>query len=236
MVHPPFLLMPLMKDLRPAVSFPPPTPLYFTATNRMFITLFLIFPSTVPAAFIPSNTPFPNTLHCISFLSIPSSHLCFTFQPQSVWFASNEHTGTILTPTRRATSSEPAVDDNLPWGCPFPQPNTPFLLAPIRAEQKTVLHDNIFSGIFFKNNVKISTIFNFGFAGKYAFGFKVNFGGNRAATVVLNWSSWGQDLQAFVECPWTRNLIATSCAIQYVLCQSWSVWKAKNRVIEVAQW
>lgn len=77
-----------MRDLPcPAVSFPNPshsTPLHFHQSRPVFITVPLIFPSTVPIALIHSNTPLSNTLHCISFLSIPSSHWCFTFQLQTL--------------------------------------------------------------------------------------------------------------------------------------------------------
>ena len=103
MDHPSFLLFAItqrkIKDLLcPAVSFPNPfysTPLYFNARHQMFITLLVILCSPVPIALMHSNTTLSNILYCKSFPSIPSSHLCFTFQLQTL---SGLHQMSLLAP------------------------------------------------------------------------------------------------------------------------------------------
>lgn len=55
--------------------------------------------------------------------------------PDGVWFVSNECTGNVSTPTRRALSQRFAVADNLPWSCPFPQANTLTIFLKLRLVQ-----------------------------------------------------------------------------------------------------
>lgn len=105
------------------------TPLYSQVTeclSHCFSYFFLLYPLLLSIPTLPS------LIHCTVYLFSPSLHPTSTSPFSSR--LSGFHQVSPLAPYWRPPGVEPAVADNLPRGCPHPQPNTlPFFLP--RSEQ-----------------------------------------------------------------------------------------------------